>query len=399
MKRRNIYWLPNAILFYAQRNKKRDPDLWLFGAWRGKKYDDNSRYLFEYVNMYCPQIKAIWLSDIDKTVSEVREAGFSAEYSSSKRGRELQQKAGKVFYTNGIDDFGNVTFVYGAQIIALWHGTGFKKLYYKGINYKGVKYKIKRIKDKLFDFVYRDVSIATSRIAARWICDCFLVDEKTVYITGLPRNDAFRKDIIKGQVLPNIVSCDDYRYILYLPTYRPYNNDSIINTICELSSDTSFVNELRNKKCKIILKLHPLTTLDAIEVPDVFIIVDDKEVSSIQELMKISDALITDYSSAILDYAILNRPTLLFAPDYEEYCKQSGISDEIITLYKGFAEKSIGELKDHIMFYLNSKNHECELTKRINEMYQDPSITESCFSENVVRLLEKIDCRSYICEK
>ena len=38
-----------------------------------------------------------------------------------------------------------------------------------------------------------------------------------------------------------------------------------------------------------------------------------------QELMLISDILITDYSSIMIEYSILNRPTVFFTYDLDEY--------------------------------------------------------------------------------
>ena len=40
---------------------------------------------------------------------------------------------------------------------------------------------------------------------------------------------------------------------------------------------------------------------------------------SVEELYLISDILITDYSSTMLDFSLLNRPIILFAYDLEEY--------------------------------------------------------------------------------
>jgi CDP-glycerol glycerophosphotransferase (TagB/SpsB family) len=40
------------------RNRK----LWVFGCWKGMKYDDNSKFLFEYVNHHYPKIRCVWLT-------------------------------------------------------------------------------------------------------------------------------------------------------------------------------------------------------------------------------------------------------------------------------------------------------------------------------------------------
>ena len=42
-----------------------------------------------------------------------------------------------------------------------------------------------------------------------------------------------------------------------------------------------------------------------------------------------SDILISDYSAVLTDYAILNRPILCFAYDYEDYLKERGTYFEL----------------------------------------------------------------------
>ena len=48
-------------------------------------------------------------------------------------------------------------------------------------------------------------------------------------------------------------------------------------------------------------------------------VIDVSDAPDINELYIAADALVTDYSSVMFDYAILHRPILLFVPDYERY--------------------------------------------------------------------------------
>ena len=48
-------------------------------------------------------------------------------------------------------------------------------------------------------------------------------------------------------------------------------------------------------------------------------VIECNEMWDIQELYLISDILITDYSSVMFDYALLNRPILFFTYDMEFY--------------------------------------------------------------------------------
>ena len=44
----------------------------------------------------------------------------------------------------------------------------------------------------------------------------------------------------------------------------------------------------------------------------------------VTELMLVSDGLLTDYSSVMFDYALLDRPLLFFAPDADSYGQERG---------------------------------------------------------------------------
>ena len=62
--KRKLIWIINVALsfillvFKPFRNKR----IWVFGCWEGKRYDDNSRYLYEYIYNNNSNIRCIWIS-------------------------------------------------------------------------------------------------------------------------------------------------------------------------------------------------------------------------------------------------------------------------------------------------------------------------------------------------
>ena len=74
----------------------------------------------------------------------------------------------------------------------------------------------------------------------------------------------------------------------------------------------------------MLLRTHAYTTkLLGIEFNDV--IRDYTSYPVINDLFKISDILVSDYSSCIADFSILERPIVCFAYDYESYCEYRGL--------------------------------------------------------------------------
>jgi len=389
-KRRNRYWLPNAFLFYILRvNLFRDKNLWVFSAWEGNKYDDNSKYLFEYVNKNCPNIKAIWLSDNINIINEVKSLGYKAVVASSREGRSIQLKAGKAFYTNGLDDISNICFIYGAQIICMWHGMGFKKVYYDLIDPRGIRYRLKVFKDKVFSWIYRDITISGSAFSSDKQKRSFRIDDRTFIVTGMPRNDAFSNTYHKNRVFLTIPSADNYRYILYMPTHRPYDDDTIYLTINGLAQSKCFTDFLDKNGIKLVLKLHYLTKIEQANLPESFYVLKDKDISSVQEMLCVSDLLFTDYSSVITDFASQDKPTIIFTPDFEKYCNHVGIIDTIYQLYRCYSKTSIDDLIESIIRGMSDPDSEMTLTNEINSIFQDKTLKGTCYCKNVIDAINR----------
>jgi CDP-ribitol ribitolphosphotransferase len=108
--------------------------------------------------------------------------------------------------------------------------------------------------------------------------------------------------------------------ILFAPTFRGSGARTA-------TYDTSLLDlaELHalcvEKDAVFVIRLHPFVA-DRFEIPpdygDRLVDATDRPVET-NDLLLISDLLITDYSSIVFEYATLRRPVLLFAPDLDEY--------------------------------------------------------------------------------
>lgn len=386
---RAIYWFPNFILFYLLKlNIFREKNIWIYGAWEGNKYDDNSKYFFEYMVKYHPEITSVWLSNNEKVLDEVKNAGYIAYKSNSLIGLKMQLRAGYVFYTHGTDDIANISFVYGATIVALWHGIITKKgYYYIEKNKRRFKDTLRIFKKRLYSQIYRDITVASSELDKTFLIDTLLVDKKSVVITGYPRNDILNnkydiKSIIRSEKVSNLD-----RILLVMPTFRPYK----CSTIDEIIQHLDFYLVNKSKKCnvniKIIVKLHYLTKINYTPKSDLLLMLTNEDVSSVQELISISSWLITDYSSCCVDFSLMDKPVYLFAPDIEYYCKTVGITKTWEDLCKKFAVTHFDKL-DNILddiFIYNSED--LRVSKQIREMFEDRKIRNTCYSQNLYEKL------------
>jgi CDP-glycerol glycerophosphotransferase (TagB/SpsB family) len=75
----------------------------------------------------------------------------------------------------------------------------------------------------------------------------------------------------------------------------------------------------------VLVRLHPFIRSRTVIGPSLAgFAIDVSDYPDINELMLVSDVLVTDYSSAIFEYALLTRPMVFFAPDYEAYERERG---------------------------------------------------------------------------
>jgi CDP-glycerol glycerophosphotransferase (TagB/SpsB family) len=100
----------------------------------------------------------------------------------------------------------------------------------------------------------------------------------------------------------------------------------------------------------VLLRLHPFVR-DALVIPEGMgdFAVDASGLPDINELMLVSDVLVTDYSSSIYEFALLGRPIVLFAPDHDRYVNERGFYfDDYVAGVPGPVVETTEELGDVI---------------------------------------------------
>lgn len=370
----------NLCRLWPFRNKR----IWVFGAREGHQYEDNSRALFEYVlQNKDAQIRSIWLTRNAEVADMLKGRGCEAYKTRSLKGMWAALRAGASFYTNGLIDFGLFPLVGGSKVVALWHGMGFKRIY--NGNYSGKSLRAKKILDCFFSWTYRNITISTSAYASKWLAEMFTLNKDKIFVTGQPRNDML-KELSKAAVLKGTgIDCGK-KLILYMPTYRQsaLGFDAMQRIVEGLYHSESLNRVLKEMNAVFVVKPHPLTPHIQLKNRDNFIVIDYGAVENNQELMGVSDVLVTDYSSCFIDYALLERPIVFYVPDEELFLKKSEKLDDTFfdleQLSKAVDEDGLAELIRH---------SSCEVAKRTNELFEDKSIQGTCYSENVFNVIVK----------
>lgn len=193
----------------------------------------------------------------------------------------------------------------------------------------------------------------------------FNIPEKNLLLSGMPRNDELYKikqdDIKKIKMKLGITK--NKKVILYAPTWRDSKDKGKNYKLVPPINITKWKKELGDEYV-VLMRTHSYTTnLLGIEF-DSFIR-DYSEYSNINDLLVISDILISDYSATIFDYSILGRPVICFGYDYEEYKKSR---DLYIDLEKELPS-GVLRTEDEVLKKIKTLNYEIESkkTKKLRE--------------------------------
>ena len=227
------------------------------------------------------------------------------------------------------------------------------------------------------------------------------LSEYTKMITlGYPRNDDL---LLKNNFDRNELFADDFKkLIVWYPTFRQHkcggkSVSSIALPIIHNEKSAKILNEYaRENDVLIVLKPHFAQDVSYIKdnkLSNITIIDDDflkhKNLRSYQ-LLSLSDALITDYSSVYYDYLLTDKPIGLVWEDYEEYKKNQGFALNPDLVYQG-GEK-IYSVDDFCVFIKRISNGEDILReerkqiKNITNVYQDAQSSKRV-SEFICNLL------------
>lgn len=172
-----------------------------------------------------------------------------------------------------------------------------------------------------------DIMLAQGKYEADIFSRVFSISSDRFAIIGLPRNDEliFGNNIANIKKIKRSMSIPDSKIvILYAPTFREYKKDDRRNCIMDLPLDIKKWKNFLGEKYIFLLRAH-YEVVRIMNVQENSVVRDASDYQNLNELMLVSDILISDYSSIFFDYSILGRPMTPYCYDYDEYSKKRGV--------------------------------------------------------------------------
>lgn len=261
----------------------------------------------------------------------------------------------------------------GTTVIQLWHACGaFKKFGYslKDKRYGSSTEELDRFPmHRNFDYV----TVSSPEVIWAYAEAFHMEDRKEKIVpVGIARTDRFFKeeqirsarDKLRAAA-PKLFEKKGRKTILYAPTFR--GNQKEARAPEDL--DLELLSRLLDSRYNLVIKQHPFVKM-RLPVPEAFsgFACDVTDTMQIEDLLMACDVCISDYSSVVFEYALLERPILFFAGDLEEYEDWRGFyypyeemtpgpvlrtsaeaARELIELEKGFDSSRIRTFKERFM--------------------------------------------------
>lgn len=309
-----IEWLYSKLI---TRFKPRDKGLWLYGAWFGERYIDNPKYFFISNCKKMDGIRHIWITNDVNIKRNLNSQGYECYLKDSTEGKKLQLQAGVFVSTQGAADF-NKYLVNNAVLINLWHGIPLKKILYDD---KITAARKRMIRDKIYSFVMNHSGnetyvVSSSNRITEIYRSAFQTDTEHILQFGQPRNDVFY-DAALTDTKMNMWK--NKKAIVYMPTHRLEGKTKIdIEKLFELDRLDAFCEK---NNCVFVIKKHFCHRNEKIADIEKYRNIIDLTTTTVdpQILLKNTDLLICDYSSAYIDFLLLDRPIVFYNYDLENY--------------------------------------------------------------------------------
>ena len=332
-------------LFPVKRNKI------FFSSFEGKSIACNPKYIYLYLKEHLDNLQYVWEYN-GKDISNIKTVKHNS------LGYMYHIMTSKIIITNtGLSSV--FPLRKGQKCINTWHGSGAYKKVGKDVesSINGTSDYRMKLSNKSTDYFISGCESFTQAMSG-----AIMLEKEKFLPTGMPRNDylisgdLYDNDAIKRRAnLP-----PDKKIVLYAPTFRGATGQALkddgnidVQRLLSALSQKFGGQWIFAYRCHYHVKS---TFTDEASC------IDLSQYDDMQELLSVSDILITDYSSSIWDFSFTKRPCFLYCYDLCDYEKERDFyvpieewgfpiaitNDELIAKINEFqADKYLERIEEH----------------------------------------------------
>ncbi len=285
-----------------------------------------------------------------------------------------------------VDDFYELTSLVEkkpeVKLVQVWHACGaFKTFGFSRLGKPGGP-KQTSVNHRMYDR-----AIVSSRAIRRFYAEGFGIPIENVVATGVPRTDMFFDDKVaeemKAKFYEEFPAWKDKKIIMFAPTFR--GNGRLTGYYPTDRFDLKEVSDSLGPDYGIIVKMHPFVN-NKFEIPEGYEdrIIDLSENSELNDLLFVTDILITDYSSAVFEASLLDIPMVMYAYDLSEYTATRDFYYE----YKPSLPGKLAQNQDEVIEAIKNGDFETERIKPFKEKFFDHFDGKS--TERVAEMIKEL---------
>lgn len=317
----------------------RDPDLWVFGRRNG--VGEGPLAVLTAAGTLEPHLRRVWIAQGADQQREAQALGLESYRSNSLRAWWLTLRAGVLVLAYGLGDVVRPCAP-GAHIVQTWHGAPLKRIRLDSPVSLG-QTPFGKIGAWAFAGLFKaagriigTVPTSSTLVAERFQSAWGWPDRKRIAVLGDPRcdvllradaatvRDAARRALARHW---NVTELPEH-LVLYAPTWRDGGTGPTFH-LRDLTEEAR--KQLSDADCWLVLRAHPWGSaagrLDAgADVPVRF--ASPVELGDINQVLAAFDVLITDFSAISIDYSLLVRPQIFYAPDLATYISSRGLYED-----------------------------------------------------------------------
>jgi len=322
--------------YRARRARPVDPDLAVFAAYWYRGYSCNPRAIYERARELVPAMRGVWVVKPDAAGAlppgvEHVAPGTHEYYDVLARAR---------YFVNNVNFPNHLVKRPGTVHVMTHHGTPLKRM---GLDLQDTPVAGSRMD---FPALLRrcrrwDYSISANPFSTLVWERVYPVPYESLEV-GYPRNDVLvgsgEEDV--RRIRDELGIRPDQRAVLYAPTHREYCAGYVPLLDAARLADRLGTDHV------VLARLHYFYAGDPSlrRLHQAGRLLDVAAHPSVEELCLAADALVTDYSSLMFDYAVLDRPIVIHAPDWEVYRAMRGTYFDLIAEPPGTVTRSEDEV-------------------------------------------------------
>lgn len=273
----------------------------VFSSFKGKSYSDSPRCISEALHALRPDIDIVW---------HLANPAGAPDYVRTVKPRSLSALTALATARCIVDNFNRPLYMKkspGQLYVQTWHGDRpFKKILFdmdKNLNFP--------------DCDQMDLGLSGSDFGTKLYRTAFRYCGEVLQ-AGIPRNDVLVSgDPDRTNRVRHALKLENVRVLLYAPTFRDATAGKDQAAGFDLSRALDALEKSTGESWICLMRAHDQNKGVSAAADDR--LRDVTAYPEMSELMLVSDLLVTDYSSAAGDFALLNRPAVLYQPDLEKY--------------------------------------------------------------------------------